>query len=71
MAAEPLDMVFATMSTILHEQGFNTAWIETQLAHVDKTVFAVLIITLNILMDAVKCFNGMPTIWIVWKMARM
>ncbi|ARD39381.1 tyrosine-type recombinase/integrase [Edwardsiella ictaluri] len=25
-----------TMSTILHEQGFNTAWIETQLAHVDK-----------------------------------
>lgn len=25
-----------TMSTILHEQGFNTAWIELQLAHVDK-----------------------------------
>ncbi|HCI9656532.1 MAG: tyrosine-type recombinase/integrase [Enterobacter asburiae] len=25
-----------TMSTILHEQGFNTAWIETQLAHIDK-----------------------------------
>ncbi|WP_145525774.1 tyrosine-type recombinase/integrase [Yersinia vastinensis] len=25
-----------TMSTILHEQGFNTAWIETQLGHVDK-----------------------------------
>lgn len=25
-----------TMSTILHEQGFNTAWIEMQLAHVDK-----------------------------------
>jgi len=25
-----------TISTILHEQGFNTAWIETQLAHVDK-----------------------------------
>ncbi|MDT7074236.1 tyrosine-type recombinase/integrase [Citrobacter amalonaticus] len=25
-----------TMSTILHEQGYNTAWIETQLAHVDK-----------------------------------
>ena len=24
------------MSTILHEQGYNTAWIETQLAHVDK-----------------------------------
>lgn len=24
------------MSTILHEQGFNTAWIEMQLAHVDK-----------------------------------
>ncbi|CAH3255734.1 Prophage integrase IntS [Citrobacter freundii] len=25
-----------TMSTILHEQGFSSAWIETQLAHVDK-----------------------------------
>ncbi|HHF9513232.1 TPA: tyrosine-type recombinase/integrase [Escherichia coli] len=25
-----------TMSTILHEEGFNTAWIETLLAHVDK-----------------------------------
>ena len=24
------------MSTILHKQGFNSAWIETQLAHVDK-----------------------------------
>jgi len=25
-----------TLSTILHEQGFESAWIETQLAHVDK-----------------------------------
>jgi integrase len=25
-----------TMSTILHEHGFNSAWIEMQLAHVDK-----------------------------------
>ncbi|HHE6471087.1 TPA: tyrosine-type recombinase/integrase [Providencia rettgeri] len=25
-----------TMSTILHEKGFNSAWIETQLAHIDK-----------------------------------
>ncbi|MCV6004636.1 tyrosine-type recombinase/integrase, partial [Escherichia coli] len=25
-----------TMSTILHEQGFNSAWIEMKLAHVDK-----------------------------------
>jgi len=25
-----------TLSTVLHEQGYNTAWIETQLAHVDK-----------------------------------
>lgn len=25
-----------TMSTILHEQGFNTSWIEMQLAHTDK-----------------------------------
>ena len=25
-----------TMSTILHEQGFDSAWIEMQLAHADK-----------------------------------
>ena len=25
-----------SMSTILHEQGYNSTWIETQLAHVDK-----------------------------------
>jgi len=25
-----------TLSTILHEQGFDSAWIEMQLAHVDK-----------------------------------
>lgn len=25
-----------TMSTVLHEQGYNTAWIETQFAHLDK-----------------------------------
>ncbi|EJD6039934.1 tyrosine-type recombinase/integrase [Morganella morganii] len=25
-----------TMSTILHERGYNSAWIETQLAHIDK-----------------------------------
>lgn len=25
-----------TMSTIMHEEGVNTAWIETQLTHVDK-----------------------------------
>ncbi|GKX44730.1 hypothetical protein SOASR015_37640 [Pectobacterium carotovorum subsp. carotovorum] len=25
-----------TMSTILHEQGYDSAWIEMQLAHVDK-----------------------------------
>lgn len=25
-----------TMNTIFHEQGYNTAWIELQLAHVDK-----------------------------------
>lgn len=24
------------MSTILHEKGFDSAWIEMQLAHVDK-----------------------------------
>lgn len=25
-----------TLSTILHEKGFSTAWIEMQLAHLDK-----------------------------------
>ena len=25
-----------TMSTILHEKGFDSVWIEMQLAHVDK-----------------------------------
>lgn len=25
-----------TMSTVLPEEGYNSAWIETQLAHVDK-----------------------------------
>ena len=25
-----------SLSTILHEEGFNTAWIEIQLAHVDR-----------------------------------
>ncbi|MNE69352.1 putative prophage CPS-53 integrase [compost metagenome] len=25
-----------TMSTILHERGFDSAWIEMQLAHIDK-----------------------------------
>ncbi|WP_368899415.1 tyrosine-type recombinase/integrase [Morganella morganii] len=25
-----------TMSTILHEKGYNSAWIETQLTHIDK-----------------------------------
>ncbi|GKV92862.1 hypothetical protein PEC301645_03090 [Pectobacterium carotovorum subsp. carotovorum] len=25
-----------TLSTILHEKGFDSAWIEIQLAHVDK-----------------------------------
>lgn len=24
------------MSTLLHEQGFDSSWIEMQLAHVDK-----------------------------------
>ncbi len=24
------------MSTILHEKGFNSAWIKAQLAHIDK-----------------------------------
>lgn len=43
-----------TMSTILHEQGFNSAWIEMQLAHVDKTLSEVPIIMPSIWMVAVK-----------------
>ena len=27
-----------TMSTVLHEAGFNSTWIEVQLAHVDKNI---------------------------------
>lgn len=38
-----------TMSTILHEQGFDSAWIEIQLAHVDKNRIRGLTIMLNIL----------------------
>jgi len=26
------------MSTLLHEQGYNSAWIETQIAHLDKNI---------------------------------
>lgn len=37
-----------TMSTILHEKGFNSAWIETQLAHSDKTLFVEFITMPNI-----------------------
>ena len=47
-----------TMSTILHEQGFDSAWIEMQLAHVDKMVFGALIITLNIWKNAGICCSG-------------
>lgn len=36
------------LSTILHEQGFDSAWIELQLAHVDKITFEVLITMQNI-----------------------
>lgn len=27
-----------TMSTILHEHGFDSVWIEMQLAHIDKNI---------------------------------
>ncbi len=67
-----------TMSTILHEQGYNSAWIETQLAHVDKnSIPAALTTTLSILMDDARCCSGMPTIWItlsvvvMWRMASL
>lgn len=30
-----------TMSTISHEKGYNSAWIENQLAHVDKNFIRV------------------------------
>lgn len=37
-----------SLSTILHEQGYESAWIEIQLAHVDKIVFVEPTIMLNI-----------------------
>lgn len=40
-----------TLSTILHEQGFESAWIEIQLAHVDKNSIRGLITMLNILVE--------------------
>lgn len=55
-----------TMSTILHEQGYNTAWIETQLAHVDKNSIRGTYNHAQYLDTAGKCFNGMPTIWMRW-----
>lgn len=33
-----------SLSTILHENGFNPAWIEMQFAHIDKKVSEELII---------------------------
>nr|WP_241579524.1 tyrosine-type recombinase/integrase [Rosenbergiella nectarea] len=31
-----------TLSTLLHEQGYNSSWIKTQLAHVDKNSIRVI-----------------------------
>jgi len=41
-----------TMSTIVHEQGFNTAWIEMQLGHVDKNCIVGPIIMRSISINA-------------------
>jgi integrase len=60
-----------TMSTILHEQGYNTAWIETQLAHVDKNSIRGTYNHAQYLDGRAKCFSGMPTIWRRWKTAKM
>ncbi len=52
-----------TMSMILHEQGFDSAWIEMQLTHVEKIVFEEYITMLNTLKEEGKCFSGIAAIF--------
>lgn len=52
-----------TMSTILHEQGFDSAWIEMQLTHVEKIVFEEYITMLNTLKEEGKCFSAIAAIF--------
>lgn len=44
-----------TMSAILHEQGFDSNWIEMQLAHADKISLEVYITMPRILKAEDKC----------------
>lgn len=52
-----------TMSTILNKEVYNTAWIEVQLAHVDKNIIRVVVhITLHSIWNNVgKCCRGKGT----------
>jgi integrase len=51
-----------TLSTILHENGFESALIEMQLAMLIKIVYEELTIMLYTLKKEEKCFNGMQEI---------
>ena len=48
-----------TMSTILHEHGFESSWIEMQLAHVDKNSIRGTYNHAQYLEGRKKCLNGM------------
>ena len=47
-----------TMSTILHEQGFDSTWIEMQLAHVDKNSIRGTYNHAQYLQQRKKCCSG-------------
>lgn len=47
-----------TMSTILHEQGFDSTWIELQLAHVDKNTIRGTYNHAQYYLQRKKCYNG-------------
>lgn len=54
-----------TMSTTLHEQGYPSEWVETQLAHVDKNSIRGTYNHAQYLEGGERCFSGMPTIWML------
>ncbi|OJB84730.1 hypothetical protein A9Q62_14530 [Yersinia ruckeri] len=59
--------LLCAMSTTLHEQGYNLAWIETQIAHADKN-------SIRGTYTHAKCLDGrreMRTIWITWSVMGM
>ncbi|WP_420832761.1 tyrosine-type recombinase/integrase [Rosenbergiella nectarea] len=52
-----------TLSTILPERGYNSAWIETQLAHVDKNSIRGIYTMLNIYKAVERCYRITPITW--------